>query len=88
MLDHEVLEAVSKGMFHIWVVETVEQGIEILTGVPAGEADEKGDYPSGTVYGKVMEQLKTWMEKSRKLKKSAEDSKKTEPESDEPENSD
>jgi len=88
MLDHEVLEAVSKGLFHIWAVETVEQGIEILTGVPAGDANEKGEYPSGTVYGKVMEQLKTWMEKSRQLKKSGSDSKKPEQESNEPENND
>ncbi len=35
-LDREVLEAVSGGRFHIWEVATIEQGIELLTGVPAG----------------------------------------------------
>jgi len=49
MLVPEVLEAVKDGQFHIWAVEHVDQGIELLTGVPAGEADENGDYPEGTI---------------------------------------
>jgi lon-related putative ATP-dependent protease len=69
MLDHEVLDAVGKGLFHIWAVETIEQGIEILTGIPAGIPDGEGKYPADTIYGKVMEQLKTWVEKSHRLKK-------------------
>ncbi|MBM3298416.1 MAG: AAA family ATPase [Deltaproteobacteria bacterium] len=48
-LDPEVIEAVKNGQFHIWAVEHVDQGIEILTGVAAGEPDEDRDYPEGTI---------------------------------------
>lgn len=88
MLDHEVLDAVGKGLFHIWAVDTIEQGIEILTGTPAGVPDEKGEYPAGTVYGKVMEQLKTWMEKARRLKKGETNNAKGERKEDASENGD
>jgi lon-related putative ATP-dependent protease len=48
-LDPEVIEAVKNGQFHIWAVDHVDQGIEILTGMPAGEPDEDGNYPEGTI---------------------------------------
>ena len=86
MLDHEVLEAVSKGLFHVWAVETVEQGIEILTGVPAGVPDKDGEFPEGTVYRKVFELLKTWHEKSARFKKGSTNNDKPGAKEDEPEN--
>ena len=46
MLKREIIEAVKQAQFHIYAVETVEEGIEILTGRPAGKPDEKGDYPA------------------------------------------
>jgi hypothetical protein len=49
MLRKEVVDAVEKGEFHIYSVATVDQGIEILTGVSAGERGKKGSYPKGTV---------------------------------------
>ena len=45
MLREDVLTAVDEGRFHIWAVDTVDDGIEILTGIPAGKADKNGDYP-------------------------------------------
>ena len=57
MLRHEVVEAVEKGQFHIYPVETVDQGIEILTGVAAGQRDETGRYPEDTVNGRVARRL-------------------------------
>ena len=57
MLSHEVKEAVAAGRFHIWSVETVDQGIEILTGQAAGEADADGGYPAGSVHRAVHEKL-------------------------------
>lgn len=57
MLDHEVAEAVEAGRFHVWAVDSVDEGIEILTGVPAGEADEHGRYPADTVFGRVDRRL-------------------------------
>lgn len=53
MLKPEVIEAVRRGEFHIWAVTTVDEGIEILTGVPAGERQEDGTWPEGTVNGLV-----------------------------------
>jgi len=88
MLDHEVLDAVSKGLFHVWAIETIEQGIEILTGIPAGDPDEKGEYPVGSVYRKVMEQLKTWLEKATSLKKGNSNNTKPASKEDESDNND
>ncbi len=42
MLKEEVLDAVSKGQFNIWAVETIDEGIEILTGIPAGNPGQSG----------------------------------------------
>ncbi len=49
MLRKEIVEAVATGRFHIYPVQTVDHGIEILTGLPAGERDKEGRYPAGTV---------------------------------------
>ena len=57
MLKEEVVEAVRQGQFRIWAIETVEQGIELLTGFPAGVAGEDGTFPEGTVYRNVQERL-------------------------------
>jgi predicted ATP-dependent protease len=58
MLKDEVVRAVSEGKFHIWAVEKIDAGIEILTGVPAGERGQDGGYPKGTVNYQVNERLK------------------------------
>jgi lon-related putative ATP-dependent protease len=49
VLRRDVVQAVRDGKFHIYAVETIDQGIQLLTGVPAGEVDEEGNYPEGTV---------------------------------------
>jgi lon-related putative ATP-dependent protease len=69
MLKKEVIDGVKIGEFHIYRVSTVEEGIEILTGVPAGDPDKNGDYPDHTVYGKVQAKLKRYLERSFELKK-------------------
>jgi predicted ATP-dependent protease len=69
MLKKEVVDAVKKRQFHIYRVSTVEQGIEILTGVSAGIPDPDGNYPEASVYGKIQEKLKRYLEQSFKLKK-------------------
>lgn len=58
MLRDHVIDAVRDGDFHIYPVSTVEGGIEILTGVPAGEPKEDGTFPEGTVKRKVMDRLR------------------------------
>ncbi len=57
MLDRDVREAVEKGDFYIWAVETVDEGIEILTGMPAGERDSDGKWPESTINQKVDQRL-------------------------------
>jgi predicted ATP-dependent protease len=58
MLDAAVIEAVDKGQFAVYAVETVEQGIEILSGMPAGKPDEQGTYPEKSVFGRVDRRLR------------------------------
>jgi predicted ATP-dependent protease len=57
MLKREVVKAVEDNQFNIYPVETVEEGIEILTHVPAGTRDAKGNFPADSVYGKVQKKL-------------------------------
>jgi len=57
MLRHDVVEAVAAGQFHIYPVEHINQGIELLTGMVAGERDEDGNYPEGSVNYLVEERL-------------------------------
>ena len=58
MLRSDVVDAIAAGKFHVFAVETVEDGIALLTGIPAGVADAHGHYPEGTVYGAVELRLK------------------------------
>jgi lon-related putative ATP-dependent protease len=58
MLRDDVIEAVRQGKFHLYSVETIDDGISILTGRDAGERQEDGAYPEGTVNYLVNEQLK------------------------------
>jgi len=48
-----VIDAVAKGQFHIYPVATIEQGIEILTGVRAGTRDSSGKFEDGSVFAKT-----------------------------------
>ncbi|MBN1285523.1 MAG: AAA family ATPase [Anaerolineae bacterium] len=57
MLRDEIIEAVAAGTFHLWAVETIDQGLEVLTGMPAGELQEDGVYPEGTVNRAVVDRL-------------------------------
>ena len=57
-LSDEVIEAVKKGKFHIYAVKTIDEGIEILTGVPAGKKDKNGKFPLGTINYLAQEKLK------------------------------
>lgn len=67
MLKREVVQAVQEGQFHIYPVASIEQGIEILTGTPAGVPDGKGQFPPGTVFGKVQKQLMYYLKRSIQL---------------------
>jgi predicted ATP-dependent protease len=58
MLREDVLDAVAAGNFHIWPASRVEQGIELLTGVPAGQRNGELGFELGTVFAKVDERLR------------------------------
>lgn len=58
VLKDEVIEAVKNGMFHIYPVSTIDEGIEILLGTEAGTKDENGEYPPESVHGRVMAKLR------------------------------
>jgi len=57
MLRDDVLDAVAAKQFHVWPVEKVEQGIEILTGMPAGHRNGDGSFEKQTVFGLVDQRL-------------------------------
>ena len=65
MLADELVEAVERGKFHLWAVRTVDEGIELLTGRPAGERDDDGPYPEGTVHRLVEDRLRHYAERLR-----------------------
>ncbi|CUH96361.1 hypothetical protein P22_2451 [Propionispora sp. 2/2-37] len=71
-LNEEITEAVRQGQFHIYAVKTIDEGIEILTGVPAGEAAPDGSYPEGTVHHLVAKKLDEYMQTLIKIGKSVE----------------
>ncbi|MFN3396395.1 MAG: Lon-insertion domain-containing protein [Thermodesulfovibrionales bacterium] len=75
MLKKDVVEAVKEGRFSIYPIDIVEEGLEILTGMPAGELREDGTYPEGTVNYLVMKRL-TEITEALKEKKEAEEEKK------------
>jgi predicted ATP-dependent protease len=73
MLKKEVADAVERGEFHIWAISTIEDGIEILTGMDAGAMQEDGSYPEETLFGKVDERLYEIAEIVRRFDKDIEE---------------
>ena len=63
MLKEEIVESVRNGKFHIYSVDNIKEGIEILTGVKAGAKGKDGKYPENTIYGMVDKRLKEMAEK-------------------------
>ena len=67
MLRDEVVEAVRAGRFHVWAVADVDQGIEILTGVPAGERRPESVWPEESVNGRIDRRLREMAEAVKKF---------------------
>lgn len=57
MLPEEVVAAVAAGKFHVWACSTVEEGVEVLFGIPAGRPGPDGVYPEGTLFCRVANRL-------------------------------
>jgi lon-related putative ATP-dependent protease len=73
MLREDVVEAVKSGKFQIYAVGTIDEGIEILTGVKAGEQGPDGRFPAGTVNRMVEDKLKSFAERGRSFARSGRD---------------
>ena len=67
VLRDEVLAAVAAGRFRIWPVTTIDDGLELLSGVPAGAADDAGRFPPGTFNARVVERLAAFAARARAL---------------------
>jgi ATP-dependent Lon protease len=57
MLREDVVDAIKEGKFHIYAVKTIDEGLEVLTGTAAGEADAAGKFPEGTVNHLIAKRL-------------------------------
>lgn len=64
-LSAAVQEACAAGRFHVYAISRVEEGIELLTGISAGERDAEGDHPEGSVFGRVARTLDDFAALSR-----------------------
>jgi predicted ATP-dependent protease len=71
MLREDVVEAVRNGQFSIYPVGSIDEGIEILTGVKAGERGPEGRFPAGTVNRLVEDKLRSFAERGRGFAKPA-----------------
>ncbi len=76
MLHDEVVQAVREGKFHIYAVDHVEEGIEILTGVPAGRKPD-GTFEKGSVFARIAERLEAFKEAAKEREKAKPSKKRT-----------
>ncbi len=67
MLREDVVEAVSAGDFRVYAIDTVDQALELLTGLPAGEADTEGVFPAGSLNARVQDRLLELTEMQKKF---------------------
>jgi len=73
MLKESVVEAAKEGKFHIYAISTIEEGIELLTGMKAGERKEDGTFEEGTINYRVEETLRENFQKMKQIGREAED---------------
>lgn len=71
MLRKRVVDAVAAGEFHIYAVEHVDEGLELLTGLDAGARDEAGNYPPGTLNRLICDGLRRFAEQRQSFGRGA-----------------
>jgi len=79
MLRDEVVQAAKEGKFHIYAVSTIDEGIEILTGVEVGQKSKDGSYPEGSIDWRVDRQLKEMAGKLRRFQGTPEEKQEEQP---------
>ena len=75
MLEQDVVDAAAEGQFHVYSVQTVDEALELLTGVPAGERDAEGDFAEGSINQRVEARLIELAEKQRDFSAASEEEK-------------
>ncbi|MGE5479723.1 MAG: Lon protease family protein [Chloroflexota bacterium] len=65
MLCKEIIQSVEEGNFHIYAISNIDEAVNLLMGMPAGQVDAKGAYPEGTLYGLVVEKLEQFYQLSK-----------------------
>jgi predicted ATP-dependent protease len=73
ILSDDVNQAISSGKFHIWAIRTIDEGMEILSGLPAGERDDSGAFPEGSVNARVEARLREMAEIMKESDDAADD---------------
>jgi predicted ATP-dependent protease len=73
VLNEEVCAAVKNGQFHIYAVKTIDDGIELLTGLSAGKRQADGTYPTGTVHHLVQKKLQQYTDTVVSLRNQADE---------------
>lgn len=68
-LSDVIIDSVKHGKFHIYAVKNIEEGMEILTGVPAGKKDRNGKFPNGSINYLALEKLKKFSKAASTLEK-------------------
>ena len=71
MLRRDVVAAAEAGQFAIYPIDTVDQGIELLTGIAAGEPDAAGEYPLGSINQRVAARLDAFAARAIELARAA-----------------
>ena len=71
MLRQDVVAAAAEERFRIFPIETVDQGLALLTGLRAGEPDEDGGYPPGTINFRIAARLDAFATKAAELARDA-----------------
>src|SRR5512145_1742781 len=74
MLREDVVAACREGKFHIWAVNTIDEGLELLTGVKAGRRGKRGEFTKNSVHARVADRLKSIAEQLDGGRKDREDS--------------
>jgi lon-related putative ATP-dependent protease len=67
MLNDELVQAIEQGQFHVWAVSSIDEGITLLTGREAGEPDESGEYPEGSIHRLVKDRLQEYARRQREF---------------------
>ncbi len=67
MLNDEVVDAVRTGRFHVWAAHSIDEGVELLTGRPAGVRGPDGSFPDGSVHRLVEDRLRGYAERLLEL---------------------